>query len=77
MEAEGEGLGGDGPSRDFGYLVVVFAVELLQHRRGFCSNFAEFSLIRICMSCASSCFRMVGMASFYSLLAAMRGVYEL
>ena len=77
MEAEGEGLGGDGPSRDFGYIVVVFAVELLQQRGGFCSNFVEFSLFRICMSCASSCFRMVGMASFYSLLAAMRGVYEL
>ena len=77
METKGEGPGGVAPSRDFGHLVVVLVVELLQQRGGFCSNFAEFSLFRICMSCASSCFRMVGMASFCSLLVAMRGFYEL
>ena len=73
METEGEGH----PLKDFGHLIVVVAVELLQRKGSSCSNFcSDFSLVNFSDS-VDSILEMVEMASFYRLLVAMRWVYEL
>ena len=65
------------PPRDFGHLVVVVAIVLLQRRRGHCSNFYKvFSWICIFSGIFHILFRileMVKMVPFYRLLVAMRG----